>query len=81
MIIKEHQLRNIFTKDAKFLGILIYGPNEGLVKEQIERITNTYLIEDEYEKINFNGKDLDHDPQMLNNITNTVSMFFKKKTL
>ena len=79
MIIKEHQLQKIFTEDAKFLGILIYGPNDGLVKEQIEKITDTYLIKDEYEKISFNGKDLDHDPQMLNDITSTVSMFFKKK--
>ena len=81
MIIKEHQLQNIFTEDAKFLGILIYGPNNGLVKEQIEKITDTYLIKDEYEKISFNGKDLDHDPQMLNDITSTVSMFFKKKVV
>ena len=46
MIIKEHQLQNIFTEDIKFLGILIYGPNDGLVKEQIEKITDTYLIKE-----------------------------------
>ena len=39
MIIKEHQLEKIVRDSKKFLNILIYGPNEGLVREQIEKLT------------------------------------------
>ena len=43
MIIKEHQLEKIVRDSKKFLNILIYGPNEGLVREQIEKLTKDYL--------------------------------------
>ena len=36
---------------------------------------------DDYEKINLSGKDLDNDPQALNDITRTVSMFFNNKVI
>ena len=38
MIIKEHQLEKIIKDSTQFLTILIYGPNEGLVKDQIEKL-------------------------------------------
>ena len=79
MIIKEHLLDKIIRDNAQFLNILIYGPNEGLVKDQIEKLTKNYLSQGEYEEISFNGKDLDDDPGSLEAIIRSVSMFFKKK--
>ncbi len=79
MIIKEHLLEKIIKDNAQFLNILIYGPNEGLVKDQIEKLTKNYLSQGEYEEISFNGKDLDDDPGSLEAIIRSVSMFFKKK--
>ena len=79
MIIKEHQLEKIIKDSTQFLNILIYGPNEGLVKDQIEKLIKNYLSQDEYEEISFNGKDLDDDPGSLEAIIRSVSMFFKNK--
>ncbi len=81
MIIKEHQLEGIVRDSKKFLNILIYGPNEGLVKDQIEKLIKNYLPQDEYEEISFNGKDLDDDPGSLEAIIRSVSMFFKNKII
>ena len=79
MIVKEYQLEKVIDTKKQFLSFLIYGPNEGLVKDQIEKITQSYLSNEGYEQINFNGKDLDNDPQALENILRTVSMFYKGK--
>ena len=79
MVIKEYQLEKIIKDNTQFLNILIYGPNEGLVKDQIEKLIKNYLSQDEYEEISFNGKDLDDDPGSLEAIIRSVSMFFKNK--
>ena len=44
MVIKEYQLEKIIKDNTQFLNILIYGPNEGLVKDQIEKLTKNYLL-------------------------------------
>ncbi len=79
MVIKEHQLEKIIKDSTQFLTILIYGPNEGLVKNQILKLTKNYLSRGEYEEVSFNGKDLDDDPGSLEAIIRSVSMFFKNK--
>ena len=81
MIIKDNQLEKIVKEQEGFIGILVYGPNEGLVKDQIDKIVKNYLTKDNYEKINFNGKDLDNDPLSLDNIIRTVSMFYTSKVV
>ena len=79
MVIKEHQLETIIKDNSQFLNILIYGPNEGLVKDQIEKLVKNYLSQGEYEEISFHGKDLEDDPGSLESIIRSVSMFFKNK--
>ena len=81
MVIKEYQLEKIIKDNTQFLSILIYGPNEGLVKDQVEKLTKNYLSQGDYEEINFNGKNLDDDPGSLEAIILSVSMFFKNKIL
>ena len=77
MIIKDYQLEQSFKEHKTFIAILLYGPNEGLVKEQIDKIVKNYLDKDDFEQINFNGKELD-DPLSLDSVIRTVSMFMKK---
>ena len=79
MIVKEHQIEKIVRDNKKFLNILIYGPNEGLVREQIQKLAKDYLPKGDYEEISFNGKDLEDDAGSLEAVLRSVSMFFKNK--
>ena len=40
MIIKNHQINDILSDKSKLIAILVYGPNEGLVRENINLIKN-----------------------------------------
>ena len=53
MIIKDYQLEKAIASEQEFNSILIYGPNEGLVREKIKIIKSN--IKD-HELININGK-------------------------
>ena len=53
MIIKDYQLDKIFS--AHFQAILIYGPNEGLVREKIKTIISKF---ENKEIISLNGRDI-----------------------
>ncbi len=79
MIIKDYQLSKITSDNKDFLCILFYGPNEGLVRDKVNYITQHYLGTSLYELINFNAKELDNDPHTLDNILRTVSMFYPNK--
>ena len=81
MIIKDFQLDKIAKEHENFFGILVFGPNEGLVKEQVEKVTRAFSVKGECEIINFNGKDLYNDPLSLDNIVRTVSMFYVNKII
>ena len=79
MIIKEPQLKKIINEWQEFLGILIYGPNEGLVREQVDKIIKEYLKKKDCEIVNIVGKELDAAPELLNDTIKTVSMFHENK--
>ena len=81
MIIKVSHLEKLVKEHDTFFSILIYGSNEGLVKDQIDKIVKNYLVQDECEKISLNGKELDSDPQTLEDLTRSVSMFYKSKVV
>ena len=38
MIIKDFQIKKIVNENKGFLPFLIYGPNEGLIRDQIWKI-------------------------------------------
>ena len=46
MIIKEFQLEKFINEKNQSLNILIYGPNEGLVSEKVDSISQNYLSKD-----------------------------------
>jgi DNA polymerase-3 subunit delta len=81
MIIKELQINEIIERKEGFFGMLVYGPNEGLVREKIEQITKNQLVRDEYEQISFDAGCLDDEPNKLEDLSRTVSMFHKYKII
>ncbi len=81
MIIKENQLNKIILENQNFLCLLFYGPNEGLIREQIKKVSKYFTIEHDYEEIGLNSKDLDEDSYVVESNLRTVSMFSKGKVL
>ena len=81
MIIKDFQLQTIVDKSQNSFGLLIFGPNEGLIREKINKIKNEYLNLSDFEEISLDGKELEKNPEELEIIINTVSMFYKNKFL
>ena len=79
MIIKEFQLEKIIKESKSFIGILIYGPNEGLVKDNLDKITENQYVKEGHEHIDIHGKELDADPLFLDQVVNSISMFHKNK--
>ena len=78
MIIKDYQLINSI-KSESFHSFLIYGPNEGLVRENIDVIYKNFSKGTECEKVTINGKQLDESISLLNDEISTVSLFSEKK--
>ena len=78
MIIKDYQLINSINTDL-FQSFLIYGPNEGLIRESIDNIYKSFSKESECEKVNIYGKQLDESISILNDEITTFSLFSEKK--
>ena len=81
MLIKEYQLIEAFKKQQKkYPPILLYGPNEGLVRDNFIKIKNIFSSENT-EEINFTGKSLIDKPELLLDEIQTVSMFHSQKII
>ena len=81
MLIKEYQLIEAFKKQQKkYPPILLYGPNEGLVRDNFIKIKNIFSSENA-EEINFTGKSLIDKPELLLDEIQTVSMFHSQKII
>ncbi len=78
MIIKDYQFEKIISSNSTFSAYLIYGPNEGLVREKIKQIVSK---KDDSEIIHISGKDIDGDPSLLDQSINTFSMFNSHKVI
>ena len=81
MIIKSHQIKNIIHKNHKFFVFLIYGPNEGLIRETIINIKQEYSSFGNYDEIIINDKNLKDDKSFLHNSIFTNSLFFENKII
>ncbi len=80
MIIKDYQLISSINSNS-FQSILLYGPNEGLIRENIDIIYKTFADGSECEKISINGKQLDDSATILNDEISSISLFSAKKFL
>ena len=78
MIIKDYQLINSINSEL-FQSFLIYGPNEGLIRENIDIVYKNFSKGADCEKININGKQLDQSISILNDEISTISLFSEKK--
>ena len=78
MIIKEHQLNKTIDNNSELIGILIYGPNEGLINEKIKNIISS---QNDYDIISVTGKDLDSDEFFLDQALGNISLFGTTKIL
>ena len=78
MIIRDYQLINSMNSDS-FQSFLIYGPNEGLVRENIEIIFKNFSKGADCERVNISGKQLDDSATILNDEISSISLFSEKK--
>ena len=62
-----------------FQSFLIYGPNEGLVRENIEIIFKNFSKGADCERVNISGKQLDDSATILNDEISSISLFSEKK--
>ncbi len=81
MIIKENQLFSQFDRmQNNYQPILLYGPNEGLIRENINKIKGIFKT-DSLEVISFTGKYINEQPEIFNDEIQTISMFHDKKLI
>ena len=78
MIIKQFQLAKIINPKL-FQSFLIYGPNEGLVRDNIDKLYKSFSDNSECERLYITNKQIDEDPTVLQNEINSISMFSSKK--
>ncbi|MBD1141916.1 DNA polymerase III subunit delta [Pelagibacterales bacterium SAG-MED32] len=81
MIIKDFQIEKIIKENVGFLPFLVYGPNEGLIREHISKIKSDYLSDVDFEEISITGKSLDLNPDTLETSANSISMFNNYKLI
>ena len=81
MIIKDFQIEKIVNENKGFLPILIYGPNEGLIRDHIRKIKSDYLSDVDFEEVSITGKSLDLNPDTLATTANSISMFNSYKLI
>ena len=81
MIIKDFQIEKIIKENKGFLPVLIYGPNEGLIRDHISKIKSDYLRNVDFEEISITGKSLDLNPDILETSANSISMFNSYKII
>lgn len=80
MIIKENQLTSRFNKvDENYRPILLFGPNEGLIRDNLNKIT--LLFKGNTEEIRFTGKYINEQPFIFLDEIQTISMFNEKKII
>ena len=81
MIIKESQLLSQFKDiDIKYQPVLLYGPNEGLIRQNKDRIKKT-VTKNNILEISFTGKSINEKPDIFYDEVKTISMFEDKKII
>ena len=81
MLIKENQLiQKLNEHGTKYPPILLYGPNEGLVRENVLKIKKI-LNKNNAEEVSFTGKLINDQPEVLVDEIHTVSMFNEQKII
>ncbi len=81
MIIKEFQLDKEINKGSLPKFLLIYGPNEGLIRDNLLKITKTFAQKIETDEITINGKAVDENQNIVDEEIRSLSMFSEQKII
>ena len=81
MIIKEFQLREAIKRVTLPQLLLIYGPNEGLIRDNILKITDAFKQKNETDEISINGKAIDENQNIIDEEMRSFSFFSEQKII
>tara|TARA_B100001250_G_scaffold394123_1_gene397610 strand:- start:2166 stop:3191 length:1026 start_codon:yes stop_codon:yes gene_type:complete len=81
VILKEHNIKGVFNNHNKNLIFLVYGPNEGLVRNIIQSLSSIFKNNDPADEVVLSAKTLDEEPNKLIDEIQTFSMFSSKKII
>ena len=81
MLIKENLLfQKVREQSPNFAPILLFGPNEGLIRENLLKIKKIFN-KTSHEEVAFTGKLINEKPEMLIDEINAISMFHNQKII
>ena len=81
MILKEHNIKSVFNNQNKNLIFLVYGPNEGLVRNVIQSVSSIFKNNESADEVVLSAKTLDEEPNQIMDEIQTFSMFSSKKII
>ncbi len=81
MILKEQNIKSVFNNSYKNLIFLVYGPNEGLVRNIIQSLSSIFKNNEQVDEVVLSAKNLDEEPSQIINEIQTFSMFSAKKII
>ena len=81
MILKEHSIQGVFNNQNKNLVFLVYGPNEGLVRNIIQSLSSIFKNDESADEVALSAKNLEEEPNKIMDEIQTFSMFSTKKII
>ena len=81
MIIKENNIKSIFDSQHKNLIFLVYGPNEGMIRNIVKSLSSIFQNNESSDEIMLSAKTIDEEPNKLMDEIQTFSMFSNKKII
>jgi DNA polymerase-3 subunit delta len=81
MIIKEYQLNEVIKKGSYPSFLLVFGPNEGLIRDDILKISSSFKENLETDEITINGKAIEENHSLIDEEVRSFSMFSEKKII
>ena len=81
MILKEHNIQNVFNNQTKNLIFLVYGPNEGLVRNISQSLSSIFKNGESADEVVLSAKTLEDEPNKIMDEIQTFSMFSSKKII
>jgi len=81
MIVKENDIKSIFNSQHKNLIFLVYGPNEGMIRNIVKSLSSIFQNNESADEIILTAKTIDEEPNKLMDEIQTFSMFSNKKII
>ena len=81
MIVKVFNIDDLLKSKKNLSIVLIYGPNEGLIREIIIKLISSFKSNQDVDEISINGRDFDNNINLLSDEVKTFSMFTDYKII